>query len=60
LLGVTQREIGLAYLYYEEEPGRRSAAKLLTKDRGAADGGEHRQATDLMCAKDCGEYRKIA
>jgi hypothetical protein len=26
----------------------------------ATDGGEHRQATDLMCAKDCGEYRKIA
>jgi hypothetical protein len=22
----------LAYIYYEEEPGRRSAAKLLTKD----------------------------
>jgi len=22
----------LAYVYYEEEPGRRSAAKLLTKD----------------------------
>ncbi len=22
----------LAYFYYEEEPGRRSAAKLLTKD----------------------------
>ena len=23
---------GLAYVYYEEEPGRRSAAELLTKD----------------------------
>ena len=23
----------LAYAYYEEEPGRRSAAKLLTKDQ---------------------------
>jgi hypothetical protein len=23
----------LGYFYYEEEPGRRSAAKLLTKDR---------------------------
>jgi hypothetical protein len=22
----------LAYIYYEEEPGRRSSAKLLTKD----------------------------
>ena len=25
-------EQALAYIYYEEEPGRRSAAKLLTKD----------------------------
>jgi hypothetical protein len=24
----------LAYIYYEEEPGRRSAAKLLSKDEG--------------------------
>jgi endo-1,4-beta-D-glucanase Y len=23
---------GLAYVYYETEPGRRSAAKMLTKD----------------------------
>ena len=25
-------EQALAYIYYEEEPGRQSAAKLLTKD----------------------------
>jgi hypothetical protein len=25
-------ELALAYVYYEEEPGRQSAAKLLTKD----------------------------
>jgi len=25
-------EQALAYIYYEEEPGRRAAAKLLTKD----------------------------
>jgi hypothetical protein len=24
--------LGLAYIYYENEPGRRSTAKLLTKD----------------------------
>jgi len=29
----------LAYVYYESEPGRRSAAKLLSKD--AADCGEY-------------------
>jgi hypothetical protein len=33
----------LAYVYYEEEPGRRSAAKLLTKGE-AADCGQLRQA----------------
>jgi hypothetical protein len=33
----------LAYVYFEDEPGRRSAAKLLSKD-GAADRGQHRQA----------------
>jgi hypothetical protein len=31
----------LAYLYFEDEPGRRSAAKLLNQRRGAADRVEH-------------------
>jgi endo-1,4-beta-D-glucanase Y len=31
----------LAYVYYESEPGRRSAAKLLTKD------GAHRIAANI-------------
>jgi len=29
---VLRRVQQLAYVYYEEEPGRRSAAKLLTRD----------------------------
>jgi|SRR6266566_4536314 len=34
----------LSYVYYESNPGRRSAAKLLSKDEGAADCGQHREA----------------
>jgi len=33
----------LSYVYYESEPGRRSAAKLLSKDEPAGR-GQHRQA----------------
>jgi hypothetical protein len=38
---------GLAYVYYEDEPGQRSAAKMLTKE-GAADCGEYRQAAGAV------------
>jgi hypothetical protein len=36
----------LAYIYFEEEAGRRSSAKLLT--RGASDRGEYRQAAGAV------------
>ncbi|HKN11104.1 MAG TPA: hypothetical protein VJ376_16730 [Pseudomonadota bacterium] len=36
----------LAYVYFENQPGR-SAAKLLIKDGCAADRGEHRQAAGV-------------
>jgi hypothetical protein len=39
----------LAYVYFEDEPGRRSAAKLLSKDEATKDCGEYRQAVGV-CA----------
>jgi hypothetical protein len=37
----------LGYFYFEQEPGRRAAANLLTQRRGAAHGGQLRQAPEL-------------
>jgi hypothetical protein len=34
----------LAFVYRKDEPGRRTTAKLLTRDGGAADRRQHRQA----------------
>jgi hypothetical protein len=35
---------------FEDEPGRRSAAKLAHQRRGAADSGEHCEVADIACA----------
>jgi hypothetical protein len=32
LLSATKKGQGLAYVYYEDEPGRRTASKMLSKD----------------------------
>ena len=37
----------LAYVYFEDEPGRHAAAKLAHARRGLADGGELRQAAGV-------------
>jgi hypothetical protein len=38
----------LAYVYYELEPGRRTAANLLTKDEVRRIAVQHRQATGAL------------
>ena len=51
----------LAYVYYESEPGRRSAAQ---RRRGAADCGEHCEATRVVAMtmddqeRDIGPYKR--
>jgi hypothetical protein len=38
----------LAYVYYEEEPGRRSAAKPAVQGRGAPDGCQFREVAGAV------------
>jgi hypothetical protein len=55
----------LGYFYFEEEPGRRSAAKLLTKDEARRmAGGRHHNEINIMRliqinAPDCHGHHKI-
>jgi hypothetical protein len=38
----------LAYVYFEEEPGRRSAANLLSKDEARRIAAKYRQVAELV------------
>jgi len=47
----------LAYVYYEEEPGRRSSAKLLTKDEARLG---RRAASEPAAAERCASSCLVA
>jgi hypothetical protein len=49
----------LAYVYFEEEPGRRSAAKLLTNDEARRIAGQYRQAAGLVAGSLSGANRLL-
>jgi hypothetical protein len=38
----------LTYVYFYEEPGRRSTAEVLARDDGAADRGQRREAAGVV------------
>jgi hypothetical protein len=41
----------IAYLYYEEEPGRRPAARMLTRDEARRIGANMAKLPDLLARK---------